>query len=30
MVFGVARLVTEPAEQLLALRIITEHLAPGQ
>jgi len=30
MVFGVARLVTDPAEQLLALRTITEHLAPGQ
>jgi hypothetical protein len=30
MVFGVARLVTEPAEQLLALRTITEHLVPGQ
>ena len=30
MVFGVARLVTEPAEQILALRTITEHLAPGQ
>ena len=30
MVFGVARLVTEPEEQLLALRTITEHLAPGQ
>ena len=30
MVYGVARLVTEPAEQLLALRTITEHLTPGQ
>ena len=30
MVFGVARLVTEPEEQILALRTITEHLAPGQ
>jgi uncharacterized protein len=30
MVFGVARLVTDPAEQLLALRAITEHLVPGQ
>ena len=30
MVYGVARLVTDPAEQLVALRTITEHLAPGQ
>lgn len=30
MVFGVARLVTDSAEQLLALRTITEHLVPGQ
>ena len=30
LVFGVARLVTDPAEQLLALRTITEHLVPGQ
>ena len=30
MIFGVARLVTDPAEQLLALRTITEHLVPGQ
>ena len=30
MVFGMARLVTDPAEQLLALRTITEHLVPGQ
>jgi uncharacterized protein len=30
MVFGVARLITDPAEQLLALRTITEHLVPGQ
>ena len=30
IVFGVARLVTEPDEQILALRTITEHLAPGQ
>ena len=30
MIFGVARLVTDPAEQLLALRAITEHLVPGQ
>jgi nitroimidazol reductase NimA-like FMN-containing flavoprotein (pyridoxamine 5'-phosphate oxidase superfamily) len=30
MIFGVARLVTEAAEQMEALRVITEHLAPGQ
>jgi uncharacterized protein len=30
MVFGVARLVTDPAERTLALRTITEHLTPGQ
>jgi nitroimidazol reductase NimA-like FMN-containing flavoprotein (pyridoxamine 5'-phosphate oxidase superfamily) len=30
MIFGVARLVTEPAERTAALRAITEHLAPGQ
>jgi nitroimidazol reductase NimA-like FMN-containing flavoprotein (pyridoxamine 5'-phosphate oxidase superfamily) len=30
MIFGVARQVTDPAEQMEALRIITEHLAPGQ
>ena len=30
MIFGVARLVTDPAEQTMALRAITEHLAPGQ
>jgi uncharacterized protein len=30
MVFGVARLVTDPKEKMLALRTITEHLAPGQ
>ena len=30
MVFGVARLVTEPDELLVALRTITEHLVPGQ
>jgi uncharacterized protein len=30
MIFGVARLVTDPAEQMLALRTITEHLTPGQ
>ena len=30
MIFGVARLVTDPDEQSLALRTITEHLTPGQ
>src|SRR5271166_2201939 len=30
MIFGVARLVTETDERLKALRVITEHLAPGQ
>jgi nitroimidazol reductase NimA-like FMN-containing flavoprotein (pyridoxamine 5'-phosphate oxidase superfamily) len=30
MIFGVARLLTDPAEQMLALRTITEHLTPGQ
>jgi uncharacterized protein len=30
MIFGVARLVTDVDEQMEALRIITEHLAPGQ
>jgi nitroimidazol reductase NimA-like FMN-containing flavoprotein (pyridoxamine 5'-phosphate oxidase superfamily) len=30
MIFGAARLVTDPAEQALALRTITEHLTPGQ
>ena len=30
MVFGVARLVTDPDERTLALRTITEHLTPGQ
>jgi nitroimidazol reductase NimA-like FMN-containing flavoprotein (pyridoxamine 5'-phosphate oxidase superfamily) len=30
MIFGVARMVTDPAEQSLALRTITEHLTPGQ
>ena len=30
VIFGVARLVTDPAELSLALRTITEHLAPGQ
>jgi nitroimidazol reductase NimA-like FMN-containing flavoprotein (pyridoxamine 5'-phosphate oxidase superfamily) len=30
MIFGIARLLTDPAEQTAALQIITEHLAPGQ
>ncbi len=30
MIFGVARLVTDPAERTLALQVITEHLVPGQ
>lgn len=30
VVFGVARLVIDPEEKLLALRTITEHLVPGQ
>ena len=30
VVFGVARLVTDREEKLLALRTITEHLVPGQ
>jgi uncharacterized protein len=30
MIFGVATLVTDPAEKMLALRTITEHLTPGQ
>ena len=30
MIYGVARMLTDPAEQTEALRIITEHLAPGQ
>ena len=30
MIFGVARLLTDPDEQVLALRTITEHLTPGQ
>jgi nitroimidazol reductase NimA-like FMN-containing flavoprotein (pyridoxamine 5'-phosphate oxidase superfamily) len=30
VIFGVARLVTDPQEQMLALRTITEHLVPGQ
>ena len=30
MIFGVARLLTDPAERLVALRVITEQLVPGQ
>jgi uncharacterized protein len=30
VIFGVARLVTDPEEKILALRTITEHLVPGQ
>jgi uncharacterized protein len=30
MIYGQPRLVTDPAERLAGLRIITEHLAPGQ
>jgi uncharacterized protein len=30
VVFGVARLITDPEELILALRTITEHLVPGQ
>src|SRR5271165_3190157 len=30
MIYGVARLLTDPAERLAALRVITEHLTPGQ
>ena len=30
MIYGVTRLLTDPAERTEALRIITEHLAPGQ
>ncbi len=30
MVYGVTRLLTDPAERLAALRVITEHLTPGQ
>jgi uncharacterized protein len=30
MIFGVARLLTDPAERMAALEIITEHLVPGQ
>ncbi len=30
MIFGTARLVTDPAERAEALRAVTEHLTPGQ
>ena len=30
MIYGVPRLVTDPAERLAGLRCITEHVAPGQ
>ncbi len=30
MIYGIARLLTERAERLEALRVITEHLTPGQ
>ena len=30
MIYGVTRLLTDPAERLGALRVITEHLTPGQ
>ena len=30
MIYGVTRLLTDPAERLAALRVITEHLTPGQ
>jgi uncharacterized protein len=30
MIFGVACLLTDPAEQTVAVRTITEHLTPGQ
>jgi len=30
MIYGVARLVTDPAEKLSALQCLTEHVAPGQ
>jgi len=30
MIYGQPRLVTDPAERLAGLRIITEHVAPGQ
>ncbi|MQA85031.1 MAG: pyridoxamine 5'-phosphate oxidase family protein [Streptosporangiales bacterium] len=30
VIFGAARQIEEPAEKLAALRVVTEHLAPGQ
>ena len=30
MIYGVTRLLTDPVERLAALRVITEHLTPGQ
>jgi nitroimidazol reductase NimA-like FMN-containing flavoprotein (pyridoxamine 5'-phosphate oxidase superfamily) len=30
MIYGVPRVVTDPAEKLLGLRCLSEHLAPGQ
>jgi len=30
MIYGVARLLTDPDERVLALRVITENLTPGQ
>jgi nitroimidazol reductase NimA-like FMN-containing flavoprotein (pyridoxamine 5'-phosphate oxidase superfamily) len=30
VVYGVARLLTDPGQRLMALRVITEHLTPGQ
>jgi nitroimidazol reductase NimA-like FMN-containing flavoprotein (pyridoxamine 5'-phosphate oxidase superfamily) len=30
MIYGVARLLTDPDERILALRVITENLTPGQ
>ena len=30
MIYGTARLLTDPAERIEALRVITEHLTPGQ
>jgi uncharacterized protein len=30
MIYGVTRLLTDPAERLAALQVITEHLTPGQ
>jgi nitroimidazol reductase NimA-like FMN-containing flavoprotein (pyridoxamine 5'-phosphate oxidase superfamily) len=30
MIYGVARLLTDPSERIAALQVITEHLTPGQ